>query len=301
MPSNTIILGDCAAVLAGLDADSVDAVITDPPYGLGTKEPTGEEIDQYLAGGSLDTGGDFMGKKWEIPPVAVWLECLRVLKPGGHLLAFAGTRTWDIMAAGIAAAGFSEEDTLASHFGTPMLAWIHSQGFPKSLDVAKAIDKMKGTDPGTVSDDAKKWQGWGTALKPAWEPVLVFRKPGGGPYDGPRLEVPFFYSAKVSQSEATRKGQIENTHPTRKPLALMTWLVEAATTKGQLVLDPYCGSGSTCVAATTTRRAYLGIEREPAYHAIAQARLALYDEDRQGEDTQSDTYDWVSSLPSEGD
>jgi DNA modification methylase len=104
--------GDCLEVLRGMEADSVDAVVTDPPYGL-----------------------SFMGKGWdyEVPTEDVWRECLRVLKPGGHLLAFAGTRTQHRMAVRIEDAGFEIRD---------MIAWVYGSGFPKSMDVSKAIDKM---------------------------------------------------------------------------------------------------------------------------------------------------------------
>tara|TARA_R110000868_G_C10822281_1_gene758703 strand:- start:143 stop:1108 length:966 start_codon:yes stop_codon:yes gene_type:complete len=107
----------------------VDAIVTDPPYGL-----------------------SFMGKKWDydVPSVEIWAECLRVLKPGGHLLAFAGTRTQHRMAVRIEDAGFEIRD---------MIAWIYGSGFPKSHN---------------LKDD---WQGWGTALKPALEPITVARKP----------------------------------------------------------------------------------------------------------------------------
>lgn len=172
--------------MAGLPDSSVDAVVTDPPYGL-----------------------SFMGKKWdyEVPSVAIWRECLRVLKPGGHLLSFAGTRTQHRMAVNIEDGGFEVRD---------MIAWVYGQGFPKSLDVSKAIDKAAGatrevvgparlpngrehhfnigfgegegfasapagrwnTAPATAA--AADWQGWGTALKPAMEPITVARKPLAG-------------------------------------------------------------------------------------------------------------------------
>jgi len=212
LPVNQVLFGNCLEVLKTLPDNSVDAVVSDPPYGLGTKQPTRADIIKYLQGGQLDTGGDFMGKDWEIPPVAVWEECFRVLKPGGHVLAFAGTRTFDMMSVGIRAAGFEDRDTVASMFGPSVLQWVYGAGFPKSLDIAKAIDKMlkvKGklvrteqrfnepsgivnSDRGAgarefvereirepASDEAKKWAGWGTALKPAWEPILCFRKPIG--------------------------------------------------------------------------------------------------------------------------
>jgi site-specific DNA-methyltransferase (adenine-specific) len=126
---NVFHLGGCLEVLRAMASDSVDAVVTDPPYGL-----------------------SFMGKKWDydVPATEVWEECLRVLKPGGHLLAFAGTRTQHRMAVRIEDAGFEIRD---------MIAWVYGSGFPKSHN---------------LKDD---WQGWGTALKPALEPITVARKP----------------------------------------------------------------------------------------------------------------------------
>ncbi|SIE19039.1 DNA-methyltransferase [Mycobacteroides abscessus] len=164
--------------------NSVDAVITDPPYELA-----------------------FMGRAWDTSGIAfnpaVWAQCLRILKPGGHLLAFGGSRTWHRLAAAIEDAGFEIRDSIA---------WLYGSGFPKSLDVSKAIDKAAGaerevvgthhrhgggsavsgsmlgslgtdselplTAPATVA--AKRWQGWGTALKPSFEPIVVARKPLAG-------------------------------------------------------------------------------------------------------------------------
>lgn len=122
-------VGNCLDVLKTLDAESIDAIVTDPPYGLA-----------------------FMGKKWDydVPSTDIWQECLRVLKPGGHLLAFAGTRTQHRMACRIEDAGFEIRD---------MIAWVYGSGFPKSHN---------------LKDD---WQGWGTALKPALEPITMARKP----------------------------------------------------------------------------------------------------------------------------
>ena len=170
--------GDCLDVMRGMADNSVDAVITDPPYGL-----------------------SFMGKRWDydVPSIEVWAECLRVLKPGGHLLAFAGTRTQHRMAVRIEDAGFEIRD---------MIAWVYGSGFPKSLDVSKAIDKAAGAEREVVganptfrentrtngveglrdrrteafitapaTEAARQWQGWGTALKPALEPITVARKP----------------------------------------------------------------------------------------------------------------------------
>jgi site-specific DNA-methyltransferase (adenine-specific) len=144
--------GDCLQKLKLLKDNSVDSIVTDPPYGL-----------------------KFMGKKWDhdVPSVKIWKECLRVLKPGGYLLAFAGTRTQHRMAVNIEDAGFEIRD---------MIAWTYGSGFPKSQDVGKAIDKAKGAvrkkgpvDPATKA--AADWGGWGVALKPALEPITVARKP----------------------------------------------------------------------------------------------------------------------------
>lgn len=180
----TLYLGDCLEILPSLP--KVDAVVTDPPYGL-----------------------KFMGAKWDydVPSVAHWSAVLEALKPGGHLLAFAGTRTQHRMACAIEDAGFEIRD---------LIAWVYGNGFPKSLDVSKAIDKAAGAErevvgprPGLHSrgahkmgegwqrpwmqddaavarsmmetapatDAARQWNGWGTALKPALEPITVARKP----------------------------------------------------------------------------------------------------------------------------
>ncbi len=176
-----IMLGDCLEQLKDLADNSVDSICTDPPYGL-----------------------SFMGKAWDydVPTVAIWKECLRVLKPGGHLLAFGGTRTYHRLVVNIEDAGFEIRD---------QIMWIYGSGFPKSMDISKAIDKEAGavrevvghqaytsqdmrggaydsaeardrerlpvaiTAPATP--EAKKWSGYGTALKPANEPICLARKP----------------------------------------------------------------------------------------------------------------------------
>ena len=170
--------GDCREVMATLDAASVDAVVCDPPYGL-----------------------SFMGKGWDhgVPGEEFWTEALRVAKPGAHLLAFGGTRTYHRLACAIEDAGWEIRDCVM---------WVYGNGFPKSHDVSKAIDKAAGaererirgvrsavvgatyagdewsrefkdsvlsSDP--ITDAARQWSGWGTALKPAWEPIIVARKP----------------------------------------------------------------------------------------------------------------------------
>ena len=138
-----ILNADCLAALRDMPDASVDAVVTDPPYGLSNTTPAqvAETITQWASGNReyLPTSVGFMGHEWDgfVPPVAVWDECLRVLKPGGHLLAFAGSRTHDLMTLGIRLAGFEIRDSVA---------WLYGSGFPKSMDVSKAIDKAGG-DP----------------------------------------------------------------------------------------------------------------------------------------------------------
>lgn len=212
MSKHVLMNDDCMNAMKSLPDNSIDSIVTDPPYGL-----------------------SFMGKKWDydVPSVEVWKECLRVLKPGGHLLAFAGTRTQHRMAVNIEDAGFEIRD---------MIAWVYGSGFPKSMDVSKAIDKAAGAEREVIgsktfadgssarktqklggnstfsdpvsresnltitapsTDEAKQWSGWGTALKPALEPITVARKPligtvannvieygtGGINIDGCRVEV----------------------------------------------------------------------------------------------------------------
>lgn len=134
----TLHLGDCLQTLRGMPDNSVDAVVTDPPYGLG-KQPDALAMltDWIMAGHHEVKGRGFMGKEWDafVPQPVLWAEVYRVLKPGGHVVAFAGTRTQDLMALGLRLAGFEIRD---------LLAWVYGSGFPKSLDVSKAIDKRGG-------------------------------------------------------------------------------------------------------------------------------------------------------------
>ena len=136
-------VGDCLDVLASLPDASVAAVVTDPPYGLADHpvKRIEQALTAWLTGdrAHVPDGRGFMGREWDkfVPPPAAWDECYRVLKPGGHLLAFAAPRTYDLMGISIRLAGFDVFDSID---------WINGQGFPKSLNVSKAIDKAAGAE-----------------------------------------------------------------------------------------------------------------------------------------------------------
>lgn len=268
---------DCLIELKEINDESIDAIVTDPPYGL-----------------------SFMSKRWDydVPSVEIWAECLRVLKPGGHLLSFAGTRTQHRMAVRIEDAGFEIRD---------MIAWVYGSGFPKSHN--------------------GEWGG--TALKPALEPITMARKPligtveknwnehgtgalnidgcrvgdevlptmtagqakigtfergvmvtpertgrwpanlihDGGEYFGEQSR--FFYCAKASKKD---RGE-NNNHPTVKPTDLMRYLCRLVTPPNGVVLDPFMGSGSTGKAAVLEGLNFVGIEKDPDYFCIAKERI----------------------------
>jgi DNA modification methylase len=177
MTAPIILHGNNIELLRELPDNSIDSIVTDPPYELG-----------------------FMGKKWDSTGIAysveLWSECLRVLKHGGHMLAFSGSRTYHRMVVAIEDAGFEIRD---------QIMWVYGSGFPKSLDISKAINKSAGIEyiakpasgvgfmnnnddgynttlnqlvqVGQSTDEAQQWDGWGTALKPAHEPIVMARKP----------------------------------------------------------------------------------------------------------------------------
>jgi DNA modification methylase len=301
---------DCLALLPELPADSVEAVVTDPPYGIGFG---GEAWD----GGRLTDGATF--QDW----TAAWAaEALRVLKPGGWLAAFGTPRTFHRLVAGVEQAGFEVRD---------QLLWLYAQGVPKSH---------------------RRADGLGGCLKPAYEPVLLVRKPLEGRFDAnldrygtgalqidaarvPRREggqgfwpanvalshgsrcrrgrcqpdcpvalidteprpgreiSRLFYASKASRAEREagcetlplrevpiypRGGSsvrlVRNTHPTVKPLELMRWLTRLLCPPGGTVLDPFAGSGSTGAATASEGRRFIGIERDERYVPVACARIA---------------------------
>jgi len=252
----TLFYGDCVEVMATIEPDSVDAVVCDPPYEIG-----------------------FMGRAWDASGVAyrpeTWAAVLRVLKPGGHLLAFGGTRTYHRMTVAIEDAGFEVRDCIA---------WMYGSGFPKSLDVSKAIDKAAGAEREVVgksnrniargeaaasnlyaedewtrqngrmgefitapaTDDARTWSSWGTALKPAHEPIVVARKPLAGTVASNVLA----HGTGAINIDATRVGEADGFGGGSKASSGFVDGYEAdgfvASTKGRwpanVVLDPEAGA-----------------------------------------------------------
>ena len=360
---------DNLEIMRRLPSNSIDCIVTDPPYGI-----------------------DFMQKSWDADvPQNEWArECLRVLKSGGYLISFAATRTFHKLVTNLENAGFEVRDTIN---------WLYFSGFPKSLDVSKAIDKHFGVKREVIAEykgavkgksgkynwnqedtgqsiasitkpatkEAQEAEGIGTALKPAFEPATLCRKPlseksvalnwlkyktGGINIDdcrfaygdpcwvGPsnnvgnvifvnssgfqpnsqkgtdsrgldvrhesndlgRWPANIYQCPKASRSErekglddmnkgfkrnslTTHNGTgnyrgidkkplsvVANIHPTVKPVKLMRWLVRLVTPKNGIVLEPFCGSGTTMIAAELEDRFCLGIEREPKYCDIIKAR-----------------------------
>jgi hypothetical protein len=274
--------GDCLDVMRALPDCSVDSIVTDPPYGLG-----------------------FMGKEWDaLPPGREWAkECLRVLKPGGHLLAFGGTRTFHRLACAIEDAGLEIRDSIA---------WMHGQGFPKGKAQLKpahepiVVARKKTIEPrtGLLQIDAARiesgrWPAnvvldesqaaaldaqsgdlshnppaiWRGGTGTSWGGSIGKALPGEirSGFDDKGGASRFYFCAKASSKERPVVDGIA--HPTVKPLALMRWLVRLVTPPGGTLLDTFAGSGTTVEAAILEGLHCIAIERETDYLQLIQARI----------------------------
>jgi len=312
-------VGDSLQILAELASRSIDAIVTDPPYGIGLRGATWDGPDLRAAVKARgDAAGLFEAEMFERWTTAWAAECLRVLKPGGHLLAFGAPRMVHRLAAGVEDAGFELRD---------QLVWLYGSGVPKSRSYNGRSSTLKpGYEPivlarapfvGTLAANETRW---GTGLLGIDEGRLPARDGttnGRWPCNvtlshqqrcaskrctpncpvalldrAPRGDRPsrFFYCAKASRREReagcdllpaqmisifgdSARRPRRNTHPTVKPVELMTWLVRLVCPPGGIVLDPFAGSASTGIAALDEGRRFLGIERDPDYAVIARARL----------------------------
>jgi len=280
---------NCLDVLKRIDDNSVDSVVTDPPYGL------------KLLGHSWD---------YNLPSIDIWIECLRVLKPGGHLLSFSSARTYHRMAITIEDAGFEIRD---------QIMWVYGQGMPKGQNLKPAHEPIcvarkpfKGSAKANVAihgtgnlnvDACKVGERWAPNLIHDGDEAVVEMFPekagalfsatrtvattggsgnslmgkarevgeGNGAIDAPGSAARFFWCAKPSRTERAEASK----HPTVKPLKLMTYLVKLATPPGGTTLDPFMGSGTTGVAAIAQGFDFIGCELEPEYFEIATKRLNI--------------------------
>ena len=260
----SLLLGDCLVHLKDMESNSIDSIITDPPYGI-----------------------SFMAKKWDydIPSVEIWKECLRVLKPGGHLLSFGGSRTFHRIAVSIEDAGFDIRDTIM---------WVYGSGFPKSHNIGKAIDKKLGNkrevigenpnhrtsdalyelgfqggkSNGVMTKGTSEYEGWGTALKPAFEPIIMARKPfrgdvasnvleygtGGINIDGCRVECNDKTKFPVGDySTDTTVGKIRNSNRTEDTYKNGRWPANFIHDGSDEVLELFPNTGGGTYRFNPTR------------------------------------------------
>ncbi len=392
IPSYEIQHGNNLDLIRSLPDNSIDSIVTDPPYEIA-----------FMSG---SVNWDNTGQAYNLE---LWRECLRVLKPGGHLIAFGATRTIHRTTGAIEDAGFEIRD---------MINWLYFSGFPKSHNVSKAIDKhfgaefvavpsqgvgfMNANDNGwnttknrliqksKKSNEAKKWAGWGSALKPSYEPAVLARKPlqesniarqvlatgtgainidecrfgyGDPCWVGPQQErkqmkaiknpnhqhkntaknatmqkntseyiidnwsplgrwpANIYQCPKASRREreqglehlktktkrskmnlangtgerfdGQQSPELANFHPTVKPLKLMRWLCKLITPPEGVILDPFCGSGTTVAAATLEGFDSIGMELEEDYLPIIEGRAAWAVEEYKRENAQLSFYDWL--------
>lgn len=361
--TDRIVTGDVLEELPEIEDESAHAAVTDPPYGLAFM---GRDWDRFSAEEYQD-----WCRQWAE-------EVYRVLKPGGHILAFSSNRTHHRLFSGVEDAGFEIRDTITWHYGN---------GFPKHSDMflkpatefvvlarrpfdgsAEDCHEEHGTAhlnidacrveseerPERTQNDAEtdrrsldaaeagtlqsSGEASGTTTEGRFPANVVFDEPvaealddeigelssGGTPAKrdgigsdrvfgsatgqqdlGERIETNsggpsrYFYTSKATEAERTLNGRIDNGHPTVKPLDLMEWLVTLVSRDGQLVVDPFCGTGTTCKAAKELGRGWIGIEQQPKWADVARVRCGLSPNDPahvRGDDGQSGLGAFVSAT-----
>jgi DNA modification methylase len=309
-----LIEGDALTLMSKMPENSVDAIVTDPPYGIGFHDESWDKADIYRAankdGDGLSEGEAF--ERW----TSRWAtECRRVLKPGGHLLAFGAPRTFHRLVAGVEDSGLQVRD---------QLLWVYAQSVPKARKLPGGLATMlkpayepillaRTSFSGTTLCNLEEWGTGALNVEAArvggyWPANLTLSHACGctevrcmsdcpaGLLDSTRpdlLPSRLFFCAKASKREREagceelplREDRLysrpaprlrHNIHPTVKPIALMRWLVKLITPPGGVVLDPFTGSASTGIAAILEGRQFLGIEREGRYVDIACARLTRW-------------------------
>lgn len=298
---NKIIEGDSLKTMAEIEDNSVDLVLTDPPYFLDKLDNNWDyekvgKIDNQRTVTSLPAGMKFdrqQGKNFYEWYLLVSKEIFRVLKPGGFFFSFSSPRLYHRMASAIDDAGFELRD---------VFIWLYTQNQMKAMGLDHFIDKMD-IDFQKKAKIKNKLSGWKTPqIKSCFEPIAMGQKPTQGTYLKNMLENEVgllnanlrigdeMYPANVVSSEnineqidkaflvskpdKKEKGEF-NDHKTVKPLAICEYLINlAAFSKDAVVLDPFLGSGTTAVAAKRTGRNYIGMELNRKYVEIAQKRIA---------------------------
>ena len=315
-----LMLGDCFDNLKKIEDSSVDAVVTDPPYHLegqmkrwgkpGSALPKGDLFKRQVRG--------FVGEQWDGGDISfnkeLWKECLRVLKPGGHLLVFSIPKCSHKVAVALEDAGAEIRD---------QIVWCYATGLLKSYDIGQRIEQRQGS----LNFEKSEWNGWKFSLKPAHESIVLARKElsektivdnvlkhkngalniGGCSFGDEKIRLPsnvchdgsnevldefsintkssaarFFFCAKASLAEkeaGLEKPEGEeraNIHPTVKPIELMRWLCRLITPKNGTVLDPFMGSGTTAIGAYREGFDFIGIERKKEYFSLAERRIKYF-------------------------
>ena len=289
---NKIIHGNCIDVVKNIESDSIHLILSDIPYGIGADDwdVLHENTNSAFLGSSpaQEKAGAIFKKRGK--PLNGWSEAdrqipkqyyewcltwvgdwLRVLKPGGSAIVFAGRRLAHRCICAFEDTGFTYKD---------MLAWSKEKAAHRAQRLSVVYEKRGD------NDSAEKWDGWKVGnLRPTYEPILWFTKPyqiGGTIADNMLENEVGAYNEKAFLKYNTNPNNIINIssngsdtglHPTQKPLKLMLALIELTTKENQIVLDPFCGSGTTIIAASSLDRDYIGIELDDNYYNNAIDRL----------------------------